>query len=158
MYVFGLLFYVSPLNLQGLAEGRAERSEERQLNRLLGFVLLWSSPATEPAKYLVEVLAGSVVLLDRVSVSLAIVRHSAHIEPQMRTPQAARLVTIYELWGHQSKENTFFSITSNLMKSPSSFSWSPRLLNSRHNSASEKTSMLCTSTLVSVITSTTAST
>ena len=32
MYVFGLLFYVSPLNLQGLAEGRAERSEERQLS------------------------------------------------------------------------------------------------------------------------------
>ena len=44
--------------------------------------------------------AGSVVLLDRVSVSLAIVRHSAHIEPQMRTPHATRLVTIYEVRGH----------------------------------------------------------
>ena len=32
MLIFGLLFYVSPLNLQGLAEGRAERSEERQLS------------------------------------------------------------------------------------------------------------------------------
>ena len=69
---------------------------------MLGFVFIGSRPTTEPAKYLVEVLAGSVVLLDRVSVSLAIVRHSANIEPQMRTPHATRLVTIYEVRGHVS--------------------------------------------------------